>query len=254
MKTSLLLIILSVIALIFVVAYTNNTTMIICLTGFIIILLIIYFSKNDKYLSGIKNADVSTKLDRDVLLDGDTNVSTVNYTHSIWFNITDFCGNHNDIGSSGHLLKSNQVNIDLEQSGDLSITINPNDQTSHGADEASCLVYSYPLQTWVNLIVSRYQKIVDVYLDGKLVRTCHVNNNSPTELSSSNAVEITPNGGFVGQTANYLYINNSINPQKAYDIYRDGAGGKNLFSNLISKYKLKISYLVDNVEQNSLTI
>jgi len=249
METSLLLIVLSIVALIFAVAYTNNTILVVSIAGFIIILLLFYFSKSDKYISGIRNAQEEISLSLSDIT-GDSAVVTRLFTHSIWFYIRDF--SDNAATAPAPLLESKQVNISFDRTGELDIVVSPD---STNASSSACTVYPYPLQTWVNLIVSRHQNTLDVYLDGKLVRTCHIDKTLDAgALTSAEAVTLTPRGGFVGQTANYLYINGSINPQRAYEIYRDGAGGDNMFSNLLSKYKLKISYLVDNIEQKSLTI
>jgi len=35
-----------------------------------------------------------------------------------------------------------------------------------------CAISNFPLQAWVNLIISLYGRTLDVYVDGKLVRTC----------------------------------------------------------------------------------
>jgi len=245
MKTSLLLIILSIVLLIFVAIYTKNTILIVGIVIFIIILLLFYFSKSDKYLTGISDATKLQSFDRSKLISGaSTNIQQ--YTHSIWFYLKDFSDNTVE---SVKLIKSAPISIDLQLNGNIQILINPG-----SSDPETCIINNYPLQTWTNLTVSRYTNILDIYLDGKLVKTCHVTTAAGPAMDLSGGVKITPNGGFIGQTANYKYINNSINPQQAYNLYRDGAGETNNFSNILSKYKLKISYLIDNVEQKSLVI
>lgn len=241
MKTSLLLILLSVVLLIFVSIYTKNTTLIVVIVIFIIILLLFYFSKSDKYLTGISDATKEQSFDRTKLITGTPNHSQ--YAHSIWFYVKDFSNSNVQFVK---LLKSDPMSIDLYLNGNIQIS---------ASGEPMCIINNYPMQTWVNLTVSRYTNILDVYLDGKLVKTCHLElTTGTTGISLSNGVKITPDGGFIGQTANYKYINNSINPQQAYNLYRDGAGQTNNFSNILSKYKLKISYLIDNVEQKSLVL
>ena len=49
------------------------------------------------------------------------------------------------------------------------------------------------------------------------------------------------------------YWSNSLNPEEAYNIYKQGYGGSTLGS-LFDKYKIKISYLVDNTEEGSFSI
>ena len=66
-------------------------------------------------------------------------------------------------------------------------------------------------------------------------------------------VEITPDGGFEGYTAKFMYFDGPTNPQEAWNIYKQGfaSGG---IGNIFEKYKIKVAFLEDNVEQGSLEI
>jgi hypothetical protein len=115
----------------------------------------------------------------------------------------------------------------------------------------TCNVANVPIQRWVNLIISVYGRSLDVYIDGKLVKTCllpgvaNVNNNSD--------VYITPAGGFDGWTSKFEYYPNSLNPQQAYNIYTKGYGG-NMFSNFLQGYQVQISLVENGTTQSSVTI
>lgn len=58
-------------------------------------------------------------------------------------------------------------------------------------------------------------------------------------------------GGFSGYTANIHYFSNALNPQEAYNIYRNGYGAA---SGIEFPYQLKIEYLKDGKEQGGFTI
>ena len=107
------------------------------------------------------------------------------------------------------------------------------------------------MQKWVNLIVSLNSRTMDVYLDGKLVRTCVLP--GIAKINPNADIYITPNGGFSGHTSNLQYFANPLNPQQAYNIYKDGYSSLGLAS-ILEKYKIKISYLIDNNEEGSLVI
>ena len=92
---------------------------------------------------------------------------------------------------------------------------------------------------------------LDVYIDGKLVRTCVLP--GVAKIDSNADVYITPNGGFSGWTSNLQYFANPLNPQEAYNIYKKGYGSSGL-SGIFDKYKIKIAYLVDNKEEGSIEI
>jgi hypothetical protein len=175
--------------------------------------------------------------------------NTGNYTYSIWFYVQDWnyrFGREKNIlrrkGRGGDLLKiymaENENNITVETTcyGD-----SDQDPTVMGP----CTVDNFPLQTWVNLTVSQYGRTCDVYIDGKLVRTCVL---AAPAVTGGEDVIITDDGGFHGYTCKLRYFDHASNPQQAYNIYRDGpcslgvGGGYRMVFQIMqgeqSKYKL----------------
>jgi hypothetical protein len=116
----------------------------------------------------------------------------------------------------------------------------------------TCMIENIPIQKWANVIVSLYGRTLDIYLDGKLVKTCVVPG-VPTKVDNSKDVEITPAGGFSGWTTYIKYWPNASNPQEAYNIYKDGFGGT-ILGNLFNKYRMRFSLIKDNVEASSFEI
>jgi hypothetical protein len=114
-----------------------------------------------------------------------------------------------------------------------------------------CTIRNVPLQKWVNLIVSLFGRTLDLYLDGKLVRTCVLPGVAKADPASN--ILITPNGGFNGWTTNFQYWPNASNPQQAFNIYRGGFGGS-ILGNIFNKFRIKISLLTDNKESSSVEI
>jgi Concanavalin A-like lectin/glucanases superfamily len=123
-----------------------------------------------------------------------------------------------------------------------------------------CKVSNFPIQSWVNISVSVYNRAVDVYIDGKLVRTCPLMNvASPISAQSTIYIGGTSGGtllGFEGYIASVIYNPDVISPQDAWNIYARGysnTGGFG-FGNLFQRYKLQFAFLKDNSVVNSLTI
>lgn len=117
----------------------------------------------------------------------------------------------------------------------------------------TCKVRNVPVQKWVNVIVSFNNTTLDVYMNGKLVKTCIMSN--PAEIDASHAVVITPTGRtFSGKTAKFNFWNTPMDPQKAWYTYGNGfAPGLGIMS-YFAKYKFKMSLLENNIETTSLTI
>ena len=86
----------------------------------------------------------------------------------------------------------------------------------------SCVVPNIPIQKWVHCLASVYGKSVDVYVDGKLVKTCLLG--SLVSTKSGTDAHVTPGGGFKGFTSKLRFIPNAVNPQEAYNIYKEGPG------------------------------
>jgi hypothetical protein len=111
------------------------------------------------------------------------------------------------------------------------------------------MVTNIPIQKWVNLTLSVYGRSMDLYIDGKLVRTCllpgvaNVNNNSN--------VYVTPAGGFDGWTSKFQYFPNSLNPQEAWNIYTKGYGS---WSSMLNSYQVQIALIENGQTQSSVTI
>jgi hypothetical protein len=112
----------------------------------------------------------------------------------------------------------------------------------------TCMVANIPIQKWVNLVVSVYGRSMDVYIDGKLVRTCLL----PGTARVNNAADlyVTPNGGFDGWTSKIQYYPNALNPQEIWNIYTSGySNGMSMFGT----YKVQIALMENGSEKSSIT-
>ena len=93
-------------------------------------------------------------------------------------------------------------------------SILPNDPTT-----GICKAKMIPLQKWVNVIVSVYSQVVDIYVDGQLTSSC-VLKGFP-DVSTAN-VDITPDGGFSGNISRVNFMNTAMTVKQARSIYYDG--------------------------------
>lgn len=124
--------------------------------------------------------------------------------------------------------------------------------TSGATSSNDCEIADFPLQKWVNLIISFNGSAMDVYVDGKLVKSCVVNNGS--KLSETQKITLGDSTKIedVGFITNVKLKASPIAPQEAWDIYSQGFGGSP-WSDLLNKYKVKLSFIVDNQEQTSIS-
>ena len=184
-------------------------------------------------------------------------VSTSNFTYSLWINVDDWnyrFGEEKVLISRKDGLKNPAPKISLgaiENNLIVDLACYPNEK-SKDAQQHRCEIKNIPLQTWTHILVSLYNRTLDMYLNGKLVRTCVLP--GVAKIDPKADVTITPGGGFSGWSSNFHYWNRASNPQQAFNVYRDGFGGGRLFGGFFDRYRLRLSFISDNIEQGSVEI
>jgi len=187
-----------------------------------------------------------------------------NFTFSVWFNVDDWSVNYGKVKKLLQVQCQKIIPLEIDlgaESNDINITTQCFGSAgaptpgllglASSTQSHSCNVQNFPLQKWVNLIVSAYGRTLDVYIDGKLVKTCVL----PGAVAMHNISNIILTDGkpcFKGMTADLTYWSTASNPQQAYNIYAAGFGG--MGSNFFSKYKLKVSFLEDGKTEGSFEI
>jgi hypothetical protein len=83
----------------------------------------------------------------------------------------------------------------------------------------TCVYKAIPLQRWTHVIVSVYNQVVDIFIDGKLGSSCVL---SAFPALSTSDVVITPNGGFAGKISRVTFANTAMTIQHAKELYYDG--------------------------------
>lgn len=83
-----------------------------------------------------------------------------------------------------------------------------------------CDVSNIPLQRWVQISVVLWNTTTDVYVNGKLARSCTYPD-VPKMMTGQN-IYIGQGGGFNGYISRLRYFNYAIDPRQAYVLYKDG--------------------------------
>ena len=221
---------------------------------FVLIICIIRWIMGDNTkLSGLNDAKKVTKISSQDL--EQSNAS--NYAYSAWFYVDDWSYRY---GEPKMIL--GRLDSDLNPSpsivlgaieNDLKIetTVYPSSNSTSGSTH-TCNVANVPIQKWVNVIISLYGRTMDVYIDGKLVRTCVLP--GVAKVDSGANVTLTPGGGFSGYTSSFKFFDSALNPQQAYNVYKEGYGGSSLLGNLFNKFRLRISFMNNERTVNSFEI
>ena len=248
----------------------------IVITIFMVVIIVIvwkYLLSDPFTLQSIQNGQTASTIAATSLATNGTNVPSSNFSYSIWFYINDWNYRYGEpkviFGRMGSKSTTDSGSVPgisgldpcpavtlgaVENNVSVSLGCYPGinqEPTTPGGTTVlhTCSVANIPIQKWVNLLVSIYSRSMDIYIDGKLVKTCllpgvaAVNNNSN--------VYLTPNGGFDGWTSKFQYFPNSTNPQEAWNIYTKGYGS---WSSMFTSYQLQFALVENGQTQSSITI
>jgi hypothetical protein len=249
-------------------------SIVILIVVLVLIFILIKYVFSDPYtLQNIQSGKVASTINSTSLATNGSSVPSSNFAYSIWFYVNDWnyrygeskviFGRMGSMSSKGSGSVSGVSGLDpcpavvlgaVENNIAVSLGCYPGidqEPTTPGGTTVvkTCSVANIPIQKWVNLIVNVYGRSMDIYIDGKLVRTCLL----PGVASVNNDanVYVTPNGGFEGWTAKFQYYPNSINPQEAWNIYTQGYSS---WLSMFNAYQLQISLVENGNTQGSITI
>jgi hypothetical protein len=249
--------------------------------GIVILLLLVLFSVKyivaDKYtLREMLNAKQIETISESEL-PSRTGISQ-NFTYSIWLYVNNWnykngeykpiFGRFNGGNASDKILTNYFNGIDtcmMRTSIDSDCSFNPSPVVTFDKVQNDILIYipctygdyknpfkcevrNIPIQKWVNLSISVYNKTLDVYVNGKLNKTCVMDS---VPVMSSGDIHITPGGGFDGYTSKFQFYPEALNPQEIWNIYSNGYGS---LASTLGDYQLKMSLIENGNETNSITI
>jgi hypothetical protein len=82
-----------------------------------------------------------------------------------------------------------------------------------------CDIKNIPLQKWVHITYVLNNRTVDIYIDGKLERSCVLRG---VPKLNDEPVRVCDNGGFFGKISNLVYFRYGLKPDEVYKIYASG--------------------------------
>ena len=115
------------------------------------------------------------------------------------------------------------------------------------------VVQNIPLQKWNHVIMTKSGSTIDIYIDGKLVKTSIMDGTAykpdpDAPITLTGKIETTT--GFAGYLSKVLYQAGAVNTREAYQMYKEGYGQGGIGS-FFNRFKLKFAFLQDNQEKSS---
>lgn len=233
----------------------------------IIVILLLYVvisyvtSDINTLMSGVSSGtEMKTIMPDTLAKNSTTSGASSNFSYSIWFYVNDWNYKYGE----PKVIFGKMNNVSVNGIGDLkllspcpAVVLDPilNNMivavTCYPEIVVNCEIVNVPIQRWVNLFISVYGRSLDVYMDGKLVKTFVLPGTA--KVPQNTPIYVTPLGGFSGWTARFQYWETPSDPQFVWDIYQKGYGG-NMFGNFFGKYKIKLSLVTDEKETNIIVV
>jgi hypothetical protein len=218
--------------------------------GIVIIILFFvlykYFTTTASKLNKTTNVSLNTNLTENSITKIDSPTNT-QYAFGIWIYIVSW--NYSTPKTIFNFNGAMKVYID-SKSPSLKVDINTTDKTKSPA--TTTITENFPLQKWVFIIVSMDNSYLDVYLDGKLIKSVLITN--PSQPPSTTNIVLgnsnTPFQPFNANVANFYRWTIPMDPGTAWNYYMKGNGQGGLMSSM-SAYGLNMQVLQNNVETAS---
>jgi len=231
----------------------------------VLLLIVIHYIMRDvNTLTGLMSAQTMQTIEAKNLATSSSSGNRSNFTYSIWFFIDDWNYRFGEskvifgrmASGTGEKQPCPSVTLaPIQNNIVVSLAVFPNlDETPEDGSNYivhNCGISNVPIQRWCNFFLSVYGRTLDLYLDGKLVRTCVLP--GVAKIDPDAPVYVTPMGGFSGWTTRFQYWPDASNPQKAWDVYKVGYGGS-LLGSLFRKYTIKVAIMEGDNETSSLQI
>jgi len=109
----------------------------------------------------------------------------------------------------------------------------------------SCDVQEVDLQRWVNVTISVNGRIVDVYMDGKLTRSCVLSNLPVASQDGVQSIIFGGPDGFAGYFGTVQFNGAALSPAAIYSIYQSGpypTANSGFLGFLAAKLGITLSY------------
>ncbi len=182
------------------------------------------------------------------------NPASPRYSIEMWMYVYNFNGSSTYIVSraakeatNANLLKNIGIKIDgASPKLTLEYTV-PDTTPSSFKQESKVITDNLPLQTWVHLIVSVDNTFVDVYMNGKLVKSFQDKIQAPSDTA-------TMDYGVVNcYLAKLARTTSATDPQSAWDKYIAG-NGENPLAKYLASFGLSLTLQKNNQDYSKVTI
>lgn len=231
-----------------------NYTLIILGTILVIVLVILYFKSGSSSITTQLYLKGSTAT---IPMNTLSNPSSAQYTYSMWVCVNNL--NNSDtylfsiVDSSTSSPKTFfQLYIDSTNNLKYGITNNSTGETLATANAKlandTTIMTNFPLQKWVFVLISVDNgTVIDIYINGKLVKSQNATIKPPTDKCTINY------GVSDAYVSKFKRTTTATDPTSVWSQYMQGNGGS-YFSSLFSSFGMNVVVTKDQLDYNKVTL
>jgi len=225
------------------------------LLSVILIIVIVYMIYTSIYSTTLisKEVDMKDKI-ADISASSLTKPDAVRYSYNVWIYMDKpVSGNKqifNRINDLGLFIDGTTSTLSMKLYRRISTNL-----SSTGDDMKYQISNNFPLQKWTLITISIDNSTIDMYLDGKLVK-------SVIDPVGTDGIKHSPDNtssiSFGGIPGTYMSKFSRVlapsNPQTAWNLYMEGSGSDKGLANLVNRYNMNISLMRDNAVARSISL
>jgi len=145
------------------------------------------------------------------------------------------------------------VHLYLDASDSLKLILKPTSTRTGGTE--ILLTNNFPIQKWVYIVMSIDNTIIDVYLDGKLVKSVAVSQVAPNPEKPVKFDSLPSNTpGWDAYISNFERITTPLDPRTVWDMYMKGSGSNMSVSKMVGNYNLNLMLLKNGERSQQLKL
>jgi hypothetical protein len=210
-------------------SFTTNNSILYILLGIILLIVLVVVivilvnraKKNKENVSVLMGAPADAFDLKDKSFPVKNSDEGLEFSYSVWIYIQDWTRGWKNIFVKGD--KTDGASTNSARAPGL--WLYPDTNALHArintfaSPNEGCDIKNIPLQKWVHIAYILNNRTVDIYIDGKLERSCVLRG---VPKLNDEPVRVCDNGGFFGKISNLVYFRYAMKPDEVYKIYASG--------------------------------
>ena len=215
----------------------------------IIIVIILYYYFNNSGTTVLSNKLDLNTAQTEVAIENITDPASVKYSYELWIYVYNFTGTTTSIISRQNTAADGS-NIGIKLDGAIPKLSLDYTKTESGTTSVPNVIITdnFPLQTWTHLIVSVDGSYIDIYMNGKLIKSFQDKNIQPPSATSTIKYGILP-----CYLAKLTRTTKPTDPQSAWDKYSAG-NGENPMAKYLASFGMSMTLQKNNQDYSKITL